>query len=123
MLDEIRKHSAHIFVGRWQCKWFHGFLGALPGRRIRCSQLTAQQHCHRVRVAKTIEPLHKTDGVSASLLRMVIPFVASDGHAVVTGKAFFSARGKQLFTAAAQELLQIHCGGALFLFFGEMNIA
>lgn len=35
----------------------------------------------------------------------------------------FSARGKQLFTAAAQELLQIHCGGALFLFFGEMNIA
>ena len=42
---------------------------------------------------------------------------------MVTGKAFFSAGGKQLFTAAAQKLLQIHCGGALFLFFGEMNIA
>ena len=123
MLDEIRKHSAHIFVGRWQCKWFHGFLGALPGRRIRCSQLAAQQHCHCVRIAEAIKPLHKADGMSASLLRMVIPFVASDGHAVVTGKAFFPAGGKQLFTAAAQELLQIHCGGALFLFFGEMNIA
>lgn len=98
-------------------------LGALLGRRIRCSQLTAQQHRHCVRVAEAIEPLHKADGVSASLLRMVIPFVASDGHAVVTGKAFFPAGGKQLFTAAAQELLQIHCGGALFLFFGEMNIA
>ena len=123
MLDEIRKHSAHIFVGRWQCKWFHGFLGALPGRRIRCSQLTAQQHCHCVRIAEAIKPLHKADGVSASLLRMIIPFVASDGHAVVAGKTFFPAGGKQLFTAAAQELLQIHCGGALFLFFGEMNIA
>ena len=121
--SSIRKHSAHIFVGGRQCKWFHRFLCAFPGRGIRCSQFTAQQHCHCVRVAKAVEPLHKADGMSASLLRMVIPFVASDGHAVVTGKAFFSARGKQLFTAAAQELLQIHCGGALFLFFGEMNIA
>lgn len=77
----------------------------------------------RFTVAEAIKPLHKADGMSASLLRMVIPFVASDGHAVVTGKAFFPAGGKQLFTAAAQELLQIHCGGALFLFFGEMNIA
>ena len=123
MLDEIRKHSAHLFVGGRQCKWFHRFLGALPGRGIRCSQLTTQQQCHCVRVAETIEALHKADGMSASLLRMVIPFVASDSHAVVTGKAFFSAGGKQLFTAAAQKLLQIHCGGALFLFFGEMNIA
>ena len=123
MFDEIRKHSAHIFVGGRQCKWFHRFLCAFPGRGIRCSQFTAQQHCHCVRVAKAVESLHKADGMSASLLRMVIPFVASDGHAVVTGKAFFSARGKQLFTAAAQELLQIYCGGALFLFFGEMNIA
>ena len=123
MFDEIRKHSAHIYVGGRQCKWFHRFLCAFPGRGIRCSQFTAQQHCHCVRVAKAVESLHKADGMSASLLRMVIPFVASDGHAVVTGKAFFSARGKQLFTAAAQELLQIHCGGALFLFFGEMNIA
>ena len=123
MLDEIRKHSAHIFVGGRQYKWFRRFLGALPGRGIRCSQLTTQQQCHCVRVAETIEALHKADGMSASLLRMVIPFVASDSHAVVTGKAFFSAGGKQLFTAAAQELLQIHCGGALFLFFGEMNIA
>lgn len=74
-------------------------------------------------IAKAVEPLHKADGMSASLLRMVIPFVASDGHAVVTGKTFFSAGGKQLFTTAAQELLQIYCGGALFLFFGEMNIS
>lgn len=123
MLDEIRKHSAHLFVGGRQCKWFHRFLGALLGRRIRRPQFTAQQHCHCVRVAKAVEPLHKADGMSASLLRMVIPFVASDGHAVVTGKTFFSAGGKQLFTTAAQELLQIYCGGALFLFFGEMNIA
>ena len=123
MLDEIRKHSAHIFVGGRQCKWLRRFLCTFPGRRIRRPQFTAQQHCHCVRVAKAVESLHKADGMSASLLRMVIPFVASDGHAVVTGKAFFSARGKQLFTAAAQELLQIHCGGALFLFFGEMNIA
>ena len=43
MLDEIRKHSAHLFVGGRQCKWFHRFLGALPGRGIRCSQLTTQQ--------------------------------------------------------------------------------
>ena len=123
MFDEIRKHSAHIFVGRWQCKWLRRFLCSFPGRRIRCSQFTTQQHRHCIWVAETIEPLHKTDGVSASLLRMVIPFVASDGHAVVAGKTFFPAGGKQLFTAAAQELLQIHCGGALFLFFGEMNIA
>ena len=123
MLDEIRKHSAHLFVGGRQCKWFRRFLGALLGRRIRRPQFTAQQHCHCVRVAKAVEPLHKADGMSASLLRMVIPFVASDGHAVVTGKTFFSAGGKQLFTTAAQELLQIYCGSALFLFFGEMNIA
>ena len=94
----------------------------VPQQRIHCSKLTAQQHHHCVRVAKTVEPLHKADGVSALLLRMVIPFVALDGHAVVTGKAFFSAGGKQLFTAAAQELLQIYCGGTLFLFLGKMNI-
>ena len=40
---EMRRVFAYLFVGGRQCKWFHRFLGALPGRGIRCSQLTTQQ--------------------------------------------------------------------------------
>ena len=42
---------------------------------------------------------------------------------MVTGQPFFSAGGKELFTAAAEELLQINGGGSLLLFFREMNVS
>ena len=69
-----------------------------------------------------IKPLHEADSVTAPLLGVVVPLVAADGDAMVSGKPFLSAGGKELFAAAAKKLLQINGGGSLLLFICEMNI-
>ena len=81
-----------------------------------------QKHGHRLWIAEVIKPLHEADSVTAPLLGMIVPLVAADGDAMVTGQPFLSAGGKELFTAAAKKLLQINGGGSLFLFICEMNV-
>ena len=53
---------------------------------------------------------------------MIVPLAAADGDAVVAGKAFVSAGGNELFSSAAEELLQVHRGGLLFLRIGKVDV-
>ena len=123
VLDQIGIDPAHILIGRWQHKRLGRLLHPVTGRGIDRSHLTAQKHGHCFRVVQTIEALDKTDRVTTPLLGVIIPLVAADSDTVVAGQPLLSAGGDELLATAPEELLQVHSGGTLFLFFCEMNIA
>ena len=123
VLDQIGIDPAHILIGRWQYERLGRLLHPLSGRGIDRSHLTAQEHGHRIGKAEAIELLDKADGMTAALLGVIVPLVAADGNAVVAGQPLLSAGGDQFLSTTTEELLQVHCGCTLFLFFCEMNIA
>ena len=123
VLDQIGIDPAHIGIGRRKDKGFGRLIYPFLGRGIDRSHLTPQKHGHRLRIAEVIKALHEADGVAAPLLGMIVPLVAADGDAMVSGQPFLSAGGKELFAAAAKKLLQINGGGSLLLFICEMNVS
>lgn len=89
---------------------------------IASAEIIAEEQRHGVRVAESIELLDEADGSAALLGGMIEPLTATDGDAVVAGKAFVSARGNELFSTAAEELLQVHRRGSFFLLGCKRNV-
>ena len=69
-----------------------------------------------------MDMMHKGDGAAALLGRMVVPFVAPNGDAVVAGHTILRPGADELLALPPQELHQIHTAGTIFLFLGEMDI-
>ena len=121
LLEQIGIHPAHGLVGGRQLERLGRLRGLSSRRGIGSAEVVAQQHRHGFGVANTVILLHKADGSAALFGSVVEPLAASDGDAVVAGKALIPAGGNELLTAAAEKLLQVHRGGPFFLFFREWN--
>ena len=122
LFQQVGIHTAHGLTLRWECEGLSRLRFLLPCRRVAPTQIIAEEQRHGVRVAESIELLDEADGSAALLGGMIVPLAAADGDAVVAGKAFVSARGNELFSTAAEELLQVHRGGLLFLLGCKRNV-
>jgi len=121
-LQQVGIHTAHGFVLLRQHEGLCRFRLILLCRRITPVQIIAEEQRHSVWVAESIELLDKADGSAALCGGVIEPLTATDGDAVVTGKAFVSAGRDELFTSAAEELLQVHRSGTLFLLGCKRNV-
>ena len=86
------------------------------------AQIIAEEQRHGVRVAESIELLDEADGSAALFGGVIEPLAAADGDAVVAGKAFVPAGCDELFSSAAEELLQVHRRGSFFLLGCKRNV-
>ena len=86
------------------------------------TQIIAEEQSQGVRVAESIELLDEADGSAALFGGVIEPLAAADGDAVVAGKAFVPAGCDELFSSAAEELLQVHRRGSFFLLGCKRNV-
>ena len=122
LFQQVGIHTAHGLALRRQHEGLCRLRLILLCRRVTPAEIVAEEQRHGVRVAESIKLLDEADG-SAALFRGVIePLAAADGDAVVAGKAFVPAGGDELFPSAAEELLQVHRGGAFFLLGCKRNV-
>lgn len=98
LLNKIGKHPAHIRV-RWrQNKGFSLFrFAAFAVLPVFHTLFTAQQQDDRLRERQVIEPFDEINGIAALLSGVIIPAVASNRDAVVTGQPLIPAGGQELF--------------------------
>ena len=122
LLQQVGIHTAHGLTLRWEREGLCRLRHLLLCRRVASAQIIAEEQRHGVRVAESIELLDEADGSAALLGGMVEPLAAADGDAVVAGKAFVPAGGDELFPTAAEELLQVHRRGLLFLLGCKRNV-
>ena len=122
LLQQVGIDTAHGLTLRWEREGLCRLRHLLFCRRVASAEIIAEEQRHGVRVAESIELLDEADGSAALLGGVIEPLAAADGDAVVTGKAFFSARGNELFSTAAEELLQVHRRGSFFLLGCKRNV-
>ena len=122
LFQQVSVHPPHL-PAHWRLDEFLLRFFSLPGRRfIDLPLFTFQQTGDRLRIAESTIILHKGDGAAALLGRMVVPFVAPNGDAVIAGHAVLRPGADELLALPPQELHQIHTAGTIFLFLGEMDI-
>ena len=122
LLQQVGIHTAHGLTLRRQHEGLCRLRLLLPCRRVTSAQIVTKEQRHGVWVAESIELLDKADGSAALLGGMIEPLAAADGDAVVAGKAFVPAGGNELFSSAAEELLQVHRRGPFFLLGCKRNV-
>lgn len=122
LLQQVGIHTAHGLALRRQREGLCGLRLLLLCRRVTPTQIVAEEQRHGVRVAESIELLDEADGSAALFAGVIVPLAAADGDAVVAGKAFVPAGGDELFPTAAEEYLQVHRGGLLFLLGCKRNV-
>ena len=122
LLQQVGIHTAHGLTLRRQREGLCRLRLLLLCRRVTPAEIIAEEQGHGVRVAESIELLDEADGSAALFRGMVVPLAAADGDAVVTGKAFVPAGGNELFSSAAEELLQVHRRGSFFLLGCKRNV-
>ena len=122
LLQQVGIHTAHRLALRRQLKGLCRRRLLLSCRRVTPAQIIAEEQRHGVRVAESIELLDEADGSAALFGGVIEPLAAADGDAMVAGKAFVPAGGDELFSTAAEELLQVHRGGSFFLLSCKRNV-
>ena len=122
LLQQVGIHTAHGLTLRWEREGLCRLRLLLPCRRVTPTQIVAEEQRHGVRVAESIELLDEADGSAALFAGVIVPLASADGDAVVTGKAFVPAGGNELFSSAAEELLQVHRRGSFFLLGCKRNV-
>ena len=122
LLQQVGIHTAHGLTLRWKCEGLCRLRHLLLCRRVTSAEIIAEEQRHGVRVAESIELLDEADGSAALLGGVIEPLAATDGDAVVAGKAFVPAGGDELFSSAAEELLQVHRCGSFFLLGCKRNV-
>ena len=122
LFQQVGIHTAHGLALRWECEGLCRLRLLLLCRRVAPAQIIAKEQGHGVRVAESIELLDEADGSAALFGGVIEPLAAADGDAMVAGKAFVLAGGDELFPTAAEELLQVHRGGAFFLLGCKRNV-
>ena len=122
LLQQVGIHTAHGLTLRWEREGLCRLRLLLPCRRVTPTQIVAEEQRHGVRVAESIELLDEADGSAALFAGVIVPLASADGDAVVAGKAFVPAGGNELFSSAAEELLQVHRCGSFFLLGCKRNV-
>ena len=122
LFQQVGIHTAHGLTLRRQHEGLCGLRHLLLCRRVASAEIIAEEQGHGVWVAESIELLDEADGSAALLGGVIEPLAAADGDAVVAGKAFVPAGGNELFSSAAEELLQVHRGGSFFLLGCKRNV-
>jgi len=112
---EIRERSTHISIGSRKDKRFRGNIFLRRSNWVSVACTIVQEHKHGILITQAIMLLNKTDRMSTLARGMIEPFIAPNGHAVITGQPFFSTGGHKPFPSVAEELFQVHTGGAFFL--------
>ena len=122
LFQQVGIHTAHGLTLRWEREGLCRLRHLLPCRRVIPSQIIAEEQRHSVWVTESIELLDEADSSTALFGGVIEPLAATDGDAVVTGKAFVPAGGNELFSSAAEELLQVHRRGSFFLLGCKRNV-
>ena len=122
LLQQVGIHTAHGLTLRRQHEGLCRLRLLLLCRRVTPAQIVAEEQRHGVRVAESIELLDEADGSAALFGGVIEPLAAADGDAVVAGKAFVPAGCDELFSSAAEELLQVHRRGSFFLLGCKRNV-
>ena len=122
LFQQVGIHTAHGLTLRWEREGLCRLRHLLLCRRVASAPIIAKEQRHSVRVAEPIELLDKADGSAALFGGVIEPLTAADGDAVVAGKAFVPAGGNELFSSAAEELLQVHRRGSFFLLGCKRNV-
>ena len=122
LLQQVGIHTAHGLTLRWEREGLCRLRHLLLCRRVASAEIIAEEQRHGVRVAESIELLDEADGSAALFGGVIEPLAAADGDAVVAGKAFVPAGGDELFSSAAEELLQVHRRGSFFLLGCKRNV-
>ena len=122
LLQQVGIHTAHGLTLRPQHEGLCRLRLLLLCRRVTPTQIIAEEQRHSVRVAESIELLDEADGSAALFGGVIEPLAAADGDAVVAGKAFVPAGCDELFSSAAEELLQVHRRGSFFLLGCKRNV-
>ena len=122
LLQQVGIHTAHGLTLRWECEGLCRRRLLLLCRRVASAEIIAEEQRHGVRVAESIELLDEADGSAALFGGVIEPLAATDGDAVVAGKAFVPAGCDELFPTAAEELLQVHRCGSFFLLGCKRNV-
>lgn len=122
LLKQVGIHTAHCLIGGRQGKFFRLLMLLFLCWLIHLAFLTAQQACHCLGVAQTIEGLYKRDRAAALLGLMVVPFAAADGDAVIGGETLIPAGGDELFPLPPQELHQINGVCTKLLLISEVDV-
>ena len=122
LFQQVGIHTAHGLALRWQHEGLCRLRLLLLCRRVTPTQIVAEEQRHGVRVAESIELLDEADGSAALFAGVIVPLASADGDAVVAGKAFVPAGGNELFSSAAEKLLQVHRGGSFFLLGCKRNV-
>ena len=122
LFQQVGIRTAHGLTLRWEREGFCRLRLLLPCRRVASAEIIAEEQRHGVRVAESIELLDEADGSAALFAGVIVPLAAADGDAVVAGKAFVPAGGNELFSSAAEELLQVHRRGSFFLLGCKRNV-
>ena len=122
LLQQVCIHTAHGLTLRWEREGLCRLRLLLPCRRVASAEIIAEEQRHGVRVAESIELLDEADGSAALFGGVIEPLAATDGDAVVAGKAFVPAGCDELFSTAAEKLLQVHRCGSFFLLGCKWNV-
>ena len=122
LLQQIGIYPTHGLVLRRQLKGLRRLWRFFFCRRITSAEIITQQHRHGLWVAESVKLFYETNGFATLFGGMVEPLTATDGDTVVTGKALIPAGCNEFLPTAAEELLQVHRSGLLFLCICEWNI-
>ena len=122
MLEQVGVHPPHLLTGRGQGKFLSGLFLPLLGRSVDDPLFPAQQTGDGLWVGEVIELLDEGDGAAAFLYGMIVPLIALDGDAVITGQTVLRPGADQLLPLMAEELHQIHLAGPELLLLGKMDI-
>ena len=122
LLQQVGIHTAHGLTLWRQHEGLCRRRLLLLCRRVTPAEIIAQQHRHSLWVTEPVKLFYEADGSAALFRGMVEPLTAADGDAVVAGKAFVPAGGNELFSSAAEELLQVHRRGSFFLLGCKRNV-
>ena len=122
LLQQVCIHTAHGLTLRWECEGLCRLRLLLHCRRVASAEIITEEQGHGVWIAESIELFDEADGSAALFGGVIEPLTAADGDAVVAGKAFVPAGGNELFSSAAEELLQVHRRGSFFLLGCKRNV-
>ena len=122
LLQQVCIHTAHGLTLRRECEGLCRLRLLLHCRRVASAEIIAEEQGHGVWVAESIELFDEADGSAALFGGVIEPLAAADGDAVVAGKAFVPAGCDELFSSAAEELLQVHRRGSFFLLGCKRNV-
>jgi hypothetical protein len=121
LLEQIRKHAAHVVICVRQGEFLSGRRRALGGLVPFHAGFIPKQKGHRFREAHAVEFLHKINGETAFLTGVPVPSVSPDRHAVVPLPAPFASGADELLALPLEEVHQVDGVGASFLIIGKWD--